>query len=63
MKILSVNNVKEALYYLRKEQERRDIIMWRSRKALVDIKDMSDEYLENVINFLEEQEELEEILW
>lgn len=62
MKILSVNNVKEALYYLRKEQERRDIIMWRSRKALVDIKDMSDEYLENVINFLEEQEELEEIL-
>ena len=63
MKILSVNNVKEALYYLRKEQERRDIIMWRSRKALVDIKDMSDEYLENVINFLEEQGELEEILW
>lgn len=62
MKILSVNNVKEALYYLRKEQERRDIIMWRSRKALVDIKDMSDEYLENVINFLEEQEGLEEIL-
>ena len=62
MKILSVNNVKEALYYLRKEQERRDIIMWRSRKALVDIKDMSDEYLENVINFLEEQGELEEIL-
>lgn len=62
MKILSVNNVKEALYYLRKEQERRDIIMWRSRKALIDIKDMSDEYLENVINFLEEQEELEEIL-
>ena len=62
MKILSVNNVKEALYYLKKEQERRDIIMWRSRKALVDIKDMSDEYLENVINFLEEQEELEEIL-
>ena len=62
MKILSVNNVKEALYYLRKEQERRDIIMWRSRKALVDIKDMSDEYLENVINFLKEQEELEEIL-
>ena len=62
MKILSANNVKEALYYLRKEQERRDIIMWRSRKALVDIKDMSDEYLENVINFLEEQEELEEIL-
>ena len=62
MKILSVNNVKEALYYLRKEQERRDIIMWRSRKALVDIKDMSDEYLENVINFLEEQEELQEIL-
>ena len=62
MKILSVNNVKEALYYLRKEQERRDIIMWRSRKALVDIKDMSDEYLENVINFLEEQEELDEIL-
>ena len=62
MKILSVNNVKEALYYLRKEQERRDIIMWRSRKALVDIKDMSDEYLENVINFLEEQEEFEEIL-
>ena len=62
MKILSVNNAKEALYYLRKEQERRDIIMWRSRKALIDIKDMSDEYLENVINFLEEQEELEEIL-
>ena len=62
MKILSVNNVKEALYYLRKEQERRDIIMWRSRKALIDIKDMSDEYLENVINFLEEQEGLEEIL-
>ena len=62
MKILSVNNVKEALYYLRKEQERRDIIMWRSRKALIDIKDMSDEYLKNVINFLEEQEELEEIL-
>ena len=62
MKILSVNNVKEALYYLRKEQERRDLIMWRSRKALVDIKDMSDEYLENVINFLEEQEELEEVL-
>ena len=62
MKILSVNNVKEALYYLRKEQERRDIIMWRSRKALVDIKDMSDEYLENVTNFLEEQEGLEEIL-
>lgn len=62
MKILSVNNVKEALYYLKKEQERRDIIMWRSRKALIDIKDMSDEYLENVINFLEEQEELEEIL-
>ena len=62
MKILSANNVKEALYYLRKEQERRDIIMWRSRKALVDIKDMSDEYLENVINFLKEQEELEEIL-
>ena len=62
MKILSVNNVKEALYYLRKEQERRDIIMWRSRKALVDIKDMSDGYLENVINFLEEQEELQEIL-
>lgn len=62
MKILSVNNVKEALYYLRKEQERRDLIMWRSRKALIDIKDMSDEYLENVINFLEEQEELEEIL-
>ena len=62
MKILSVNNVKEALYYLRKEQERRDIIMWRSRKALVDIKDMSDEYLENVINFLEEQGEPEDIL-
>lgn len=62
MKILSVNNVKEALYYLRKEQERRDVIMWRSRRALVDIKDMSDEYLENVINFLEEQEGLEEIL-
>lgn len=62
MKILSVNNVKEALYYLRKEQERRDTVMWRSRKALVDIKDMSDEYLENVTNFLEEQEELEEIL-
>ena len=62
MKILSVNNAREALYYLRKEQERRDIIMWRSRKALVDIKDMSDEYLENVINFLEEQEGLEEIL-
>ena len=62
MKILSVNNVKEALYYLRKEQERRDTVMWRSRKALIDIKDMSDEYLENVINFLEEQEELQEIL-
>ena len=50
MKILSVNNVKEALYYLRKEQERRDLIMWRSRKALIDIKDISNEYLENVIN-------------
>ena len=62
MKILSVNNVKEARYYVRKEQERRDIIMWRSRKALIDIKDMSDEYLENVINFLEEQEELEKTL-
>ena len=62
MKILSVNNAIEALYYLRKEQERRDTIMWRSRRALIDIKDMSDEYLENVINFLEEQEELEEIL-
>ena len=62
MKILSVNNAGEALYYLRKEQERRDTVMWRSRKALIDIKDMSDEYLENVINFLEEQEELEEIL-
>ena len=62
MKILSVNNAREALYYLRKEQERRDTVMWRSRKALIDIKDMSDEYLENVINFLEEQEELEEIL-
>ena len=62
MKILSVNNAREALYYLRKEQERRDTIMWRSRRALIDIKDMSDEYLENVINFLEEQEELEEIL-
>ena len=63
MKILSVNNAREALYYLRKEQERRDTVMWRSRRALIDIKDMSDEYLENVINFLEEQEELEEILW
>lgn len=62
MKILSVNNAREALYYLRKEQERRDTVMWRSRRALIDIKDMSDEYLENVINFLEEQEELEEIL-
>ena len=62
MKILSVNNAREALYYLRKEQERRDTVMWRSKRALIDIKDMSDEYLENVINFLEEQEELEEIL-
>lgn len=62
MKILSANNAREALYYLRKEQERRDTVMWRSRRALIDIKDMSDEYLENVINFLEEQEELEEIL-
>ena len=62
MKILSVNNAREALYYLRKEQERRDTVMWRSRRALIDIKDMSDEYLENVINFLEEQGELQEIL-
>lgn len=62
MKILSVNNAKEALYYLRKEQERRGIVMWRSRTSLINIKDMSDEYLENVINFLEEREELEEIL-
>lgn len=63
MKILSVNNAKEALYYLRKEQERRDTVMWRGRTTLVNIKDMSEEHLKHVINSLEKQEKLEEILW
>lgn len=62
MKILNINNAKEALYYLRKEQERRELVMWKSRTTLIDIRDMSEEYLENVISFLKKQVELEEVL-
>lgn len=45
MKILSINNAKETLYYLRKEQERRENYFWKTKSGnLINIQDMTDKH-------------------
>lgn len=61
-KVLSINNANEALYYLKKELERRTNIMWKTKNGEeINIREMSDTHLENTIGLLERQVELNEI--
>lgn len=59
---LTVNNAKEALYYLYKERERRQKILWINKQGeKVDIKEIDDTYLNNLINLLERQSDLDDL--
>ena len=59
---LTVNNAKEALYYLYKERERRQKILWINKQGeKVDIKEIDDTYLNNLINLLERQSDLNDL--
>lgn len=52
---LNYEKPEEALYYLKKERERRENFFWKDKNGnLHNIKEMSDSYLNNVINFLEQ---------
>ena len=60
--ILTINDAKEALYYLHKERERRQKILWTNKRGeKVNIKEIDDTYLNNLINLLERQSDLDDL--
>ena len=61
-KILSINDVNEALYYLKEELGQRQAILWKMKNGdLISIKEMSNSHLENTIKLLEKQIMLEDL--
>lgn len=59
---LTINDAKEALYYLYKERERRQKILWTNKQGeKVNIKEIDDTYLNNLINLLERQSDLDDL--
>ena len=60
--ILTINDAKGALYYLYKERERRQKILWTNKQGeKVNIKEIDDTYLNNLINLLERQSDLDDL--
>lgn len=58
---LSIDNPKEALYYLKEELEKRKTILWTMKNGeLIDLKCMSNNHLINTIKLLEKQSEYDD---